>query len=575
MNTHPADPLALLGVSAEPLALVSWWKAILVLACLLAWGWVVATIYDKDAPRWNFKRHVWNLFHLGAAACALAAALFAPTFLVGFPVLVALLAGDLLVYFMHHNRSDEVPDRHKWRLSLEGIRQRLAARRQKELERGVTLTFRGPKGVTAPPERGTPEYDVRIRTESMLIDAISARASRIDIAPDQGGQYAIALMIDGVRRSADPMPAPEALAVIDFIKSSAGLDVADRRRKLRADLAIEQSGIRRVLRALSSGASGGVRLSVIIDPEKQVAFTKEKLGLLPSQAAELQKIVQDETGIVLVAAPPASGRTSTLYAMVRAHDAYTKNIQTIETEPGGALEGVRQNVFDHKKEGAEYATTLRSILRRDPDLVFVAELPDVATAKEILGADQERTRTYVSVRADNALLAVQTFMKAVEDPRKCGAALKGVIAQRLVRRLCSNCRVEYAPTPEMIKRLNVPVEKVKSLFKKGGQVLIKGKPEVCPVCQGAGYFGQEGAFEVFHFGPDEQGAIAQGDLIALRNALRRKRLPSIQEAAVQKALSGLTSVEEIARLAGAPKQQTQAPAPGAGGDAPAKAGAPS
>ena len=547
--TNESLTLAMLAVDADPAFLVSWWKPILVAIPFVGWAWVVSSIFDQDARRFLIAPNVWNPVHLAMGVLALGVAMFFPNFLIGYPLMILILAADLGAYAFKHNASHRVPADLKWSMNLSTIKEQMNERKEAKLARGVTLGFRGPKGLLTPPERGTPEYDVRIAAEALMIDAIGARAARIGIAPGSDGNYNVALTIDGVRRHADPLPSDRALAIIDFLKTAAGLDLKDRRRKLRADLSIEQGATNKPLRMATSGSSGGVKMTIIFDPESQVTHQVEELGLTDKQMDELKAIILQQSGVVLVASPPANGRTSTMYALVRDHDAYTQNIQTIELETSASIEGVRQNVFDPMNtDGTDYATTLRSILRRDPDVVFVAELPDVDTAKEIVKADHERTRTFVSVRSDTAMTAIQTFMKAAGSPKDVADALTGVIAVRLIRKLCENCKVEYTPQPEMLKKLGTTPERTKSLFKRGGQVLIKGKEDVCPVCQGSGYFGQEGVFEVYQIGSEERQPLANGDLSGLRNAIKRKRLPSIQEAAVFKALTGVTSVEEVARI---------------------------
>jgi type II secretory ATPase GspE/PulE/Tfp pilus assembly ATPase PilB-like protein len=250
-----------------------------------------------------------------------------------------------------------------------------------------------------------------------------------------------------------------------------------------------------------------------------------------------------------------------MYTIVKMHDAYTKNVQTIETEIQDSLEGVRQTKWDAQAEGAELSTTVRSVIRRDPSVLAVAEVPDTATAKEIVRAEIDRTRTYACLKADGAMAAIQAWVKLVGETEAAVKPLKGVVAQKTLRKLCTNCRVAYQPSADMAKKLGLPADKVKQLFKKGGQVLIKNKPEVCPVCSGVGYIGQEGAFEVYSIGEAERGMIRSGDFAALRSEWRKKGLPSIQQAALRKALDGITSVEEVMRV-------TAEPAPAA---APAKA----
>jgi len=536
------------GGESPGVFLLSWWKPLLVFVPFAAWAWVVATIYDKDAIRWYFNRRAWNTGHLVAGLVAVAAALFAPSFVIGWPVMLVILGGDLGLYFVLRNKDDRVPKHEVWRLDLSSIKERRAARKQARVSRGVELTLRGPSGPLNPPEKDTPEHEVRVAAESILIEAMESRAAQFTIAPVDQNTSAVAYLIDGVRRTGETLPQQRATEIINLLKTAAGLDISDYRRRLRADLAVERAGARRTLRITTSGSSAGLQLRGVFDPEDQVRFTIDELGLLPNQKEAVDSLVADGTGTVLIGAPPQGGRTATLYALVRAHDAYTSNVQTIELEPQGALEGVRQNQFDPAAEGGEYSTTVRSLLRRDPSVLAVAELPDAATAQEVAKADHSRTRTYVGLRADNSLTAIQAFVKAVGDAEMGGKAIHGVIAQRLLRKLCPNCRVEYQPAPDMVKKLGAQPGQIKSLYRKGGQVMIKNKPETCPMCQGVGYYGQEGVFEVFPIDEEDRALIANSDLAGLRASLRKKRLPSIQEAAILKAVEGVTAVEEVARV---------------------------
>jgi type II secretory ATPase GspE/PulE/Tfp pilus assembly ATPase PilB-like protein len=155
---------------------------------------------------------------------------------------------------------------------------------------------------------------------------------------------------------------------------------------------------------------------------------------------------------------------------------------------------------------------------------------------------------YLSIPADGAMAALQTYLRAVGDPNLAGEGLRGVIAGKLLRKLCVNCRVAYPPAPDQLKALGLPADRVKQLYKKGGQVLIKNKPEVCPVCNGIGYVGQEGIFEVFPLGAEERSLIKKGDFAGLQVELRKKQYPSISQAAKRKLVDGLTSIEELQRV---------------------------
>ncbi len=549
MVNHNLSVLA----AVEPLMLVSAWKPVILLAVLCGWAWVVSTIYDKDAARFYFKRKEWNLAHFAFGAAALACGFLMPSFWIGLPAMIVLLFADLALYFTLRNKDDRVPPEARWSLSLSSMM--ASGKEEKDRKKRaatVSLVFKGPKGVVEPPDQETPEYAIRAASEGILIAALDARGSRVDIGPAGEGRYGFTYMVDGVRVAGEPMRTPEGVAVIDFFKRIAGMDIEDRRRKQVADVTMERLNVKFKLRLTTLGSAAGPTLTVLFNPDQQVARKIDELGMMPAQVEEMKKLAEEGEGVVLIGAMPHQGRTSTLYATVRLHDAYTSNVQTLEIDPQGSIDGVRHNVFDAKVDGAEFATTARSLLRRDPDVLAIAELPDPATAQEVARVESGRTRVYLSFRAENALQAVQIYVKAVGDATKAAKGLHGSVASRLLRKLCPNCKQAYQPPAEVLKKLGLPSDKPVQMFRKGGQVLIKNKPEVCPMCGGGGYFGQEGCYEVFPFTSEDRAAIEKGDFATLKASLRKRRLPSIQESAVRKAIEGVTSLEEVIRITSAP-----------------------
>lgn len=551
--------------------LVSLWKPIVLFLPFIGWAWVITSYYDKHAARFFLPRETWNLVHMLCGLAAVVGALAMPIqselgFLAAFGVMMFILCGDLAAYAIMANRDERVPEEFHVRLDLSKWKESRAQKTQAKKQGKVELVIKGPDKTVLPvAENDTPEFAVRVIAESVVIRALDLRGSQLDLGPGgKDGAYSASYLVDGVRQGGDALPPADAIKVIDFWKACAKLDLTDRRRRLMGEINVERGAEKHKLRIIASGAQGGMRLMVLIDPEKQVRRKAPELGMLEPQMAELKAIVAEPVGVVLLASPPDMGRTSTLYALLKMHDAYTSNVQTVEMEPQDSLEGIRQNPFEGKGEGPEYATLARSILRRDPQVLGVAELPDDATAKEIAKTEVERTRVYLSLRADNALAAIQVYVKAVGDAELAAKGLRGVLAQKLARKLCVNCRQAYVPSPDMLKKLGLPPDKVKQLFKKGGQVLIKGnRPEVCPVCRGIGYTGQEGLFEVFRIGDPERALIKAGNFAGLRAEFRKKGLPTIQQAALRKAVEGTTSVEEVLRVtaetpAGAPARPAAA-----------------
>lgn len=549
--------------------LVSVWKPLLLLAPFIAWAWVVSAVYDKHAARFHLAREKWNVLHLSLGVLALAAGLALPmpeawTFFVSFALVLLILGADLLIYPTIANKDERVGEGGKITLDLKQLAaQRSQKKEAKTLHDSLVLLV-DPDGMPVKaPEKETPEYELRVAAEDIYIKAIELRASQVDVMPGSadGKAYIASYLVDGVRTNGEPMSPQRAAAIMDVWKAGAGLDVSDRRRKQTGVASATYAGVQNNVKVTTSGSQAGLRATLLFNPEASVRRKVEDLGLGEKQMATLKGLVGKPGGVVLVAAPADGGGTTTLYSILKMHDAYTSNVQTIEVDPQASMEGVRQNKFDPTAEGAEYSKLVRSTLRRDPNVLGLGELPDAETAKEVVSGDLERTRVYVSMRADSAQAAIQLWARAVGDLGKASEALSGVVAQRLVRRLCGNCRVPYKPTPEMLQKLGLPAS-VQQLHKKGGQVLIKNKPEVCPVCQGVGYQGQVGVFEIFPLGPEERAQIKSGNMNGLRAELRKKQLPTITQSALRLAAEGVTSVEEIGRATSSGKKPAAAsPAP--------------
>jgi len=552
-------PTGTLTLAAETFVLVSWWKPIFLLIPFLAWAWVVSKVLDKHAMRFFLGREKWAFIHMCTATVALV--MFALPiggfvgFIAAFVGITAILGLEILLFAAITNKDSRVPEGSRLRLDMEAATARREEKKTAKSMGSSELTIVGANKMTIPvPEKEAPEYGVRVAAEHLLIKGFNANASQIDFLPANESTYAASYLVDGVRQAGDPLPKGDAVQIIDFWKKCAGLDVNDRRRKLRGNISVTGTGMTGVdVKMITSGSKSGMNMSMIFNPAQAVRRKPTDLGLLDKQLDMLKEWASETTGVVLLAAPSDNGRTTTMYSLLRLHDAYTSNIQIIELESEDLIEGIKQTEFDVAADGPDFATTVRSILRRDPDVVAVAELPDTDTAKNIALSDLERSRVYISLKTDSALGAIQLYTKAVGDPKLAANGLKGVVASKLVRVLCSNCKVPYAPTPEMLKKLGLPEGKVNQLFKKGGQVLVRNKPEVCSVCNGVGYMGQTGCFGVFPIGDEERELIISQNWSGLRAAMRKRGLPSVQQAALRKAVEGMTSIEEVTRITATPK----------------------
>lgn len=558
-------------LAAQAFMLVSVWKPILLFAPFIGWAWVIATHFDKHATRFFLGVEKWNAIHIIMGAAALALVILMPLggiagFAGAFVGTIIILGVDILIYVSIANKDERVPEAGRLSLDMSKAAEKRDAKKQaKQMGSSELLIVGADKTKIAPPSKESPDLPIRIAAEQVVMKAFELRASQIDILPASESAYAASMLIDGVRQKGDALPAADAIKIIDFWKKCAGLDIEDRRRKLTGQISVSmgEGTSSTDVKISTSGTKGGMRLTMIFNPAQAVRRKPKDLGLLDPQLKLLKEWAElgpKAGGVVLIAGQPDGGRTTTLYSLLKLHDAYTSNIQTIEFEMEDPIEGVKQIVWDASAEGPDFATTVRSSLRRDPDIVGICELQDVETAKNIANADLERTRVYLSMKADDALTAIQTYIKAVGDPKLAAQGLRGVVAHKLVRKLCDNCKVPYQPSGEMLKKLGLPADKVSELYKKGGQVLVRNKPEQCTLCNGLGYMGQTGVFAVYEIGDEERALIAEGNLQGLRSAFRKSGLPSAQQSALRKAVEGVTSIEEVTRIT-APKKSASAKKP--------------
>ncbi len=566
---NEADPSHLdfaVAALADAKVLVSFWKPVLLILPLVGWGWFVSKVMDKHAARFHLPRKEWNLIHLIVGLVALAVGFFLPVpgiagFFAGLGGMIVILAADIGIFTSLHNKDERVPESHKLRLDFSAMAEAREAKKSAKEAGTVQLKIVASGGKTAEiPEKESPEYEVRALAEDAMIKAVESRARLYEIAPAGEGVYAVSSLVDGVRQIMDKLPAPNAVKIITFWKAAAGLDVQDMRRKQIAEITASKGDIwHHQVRIETIGGQSGPKLTLKFNPSKAVQRTFQDIGFLDSQEKILDELRKTPGGLVLVAAPAGNGLTTLSYGLVGRHDPYTSIVQTIEYDIQAPIEGVMQNKFD-ATGNAEYATTVRSILRRDPNVVGVTDFRDAETAKEIVRADLKRSKVYLSVPTDGALLAIQTLVKYQGSPGDCANALVAVVAQKLARRLCTNCRVPYAPDPELLKKLGLPADKVKQLYKKGGQVLIKNKPEICPMCSGSGYFGQVAFIEAFPIGDAEREMIVAQNWNGLRGEFRKRGLPTLQQMGLRRVVEGLTSLEEFSRVTAAPARPAAATA---------------
>ena len=552
-------------LQADAPVLMSIAKPILMFMALVAYMRYIAK-FEFDARFYNMPILAINAILVAVGVLGFAAVILIPIFWVGYPLMLAMYGGTMFGYWKY--RDARVPANRKFELFGQRLQNAMEARRTRSAERGASAFFMTLKGEKMPvPAKEDPKIAVYLAAEAATVEAMAHRATRVDIQSN-AQTVQTSMLIDGVRVRLDPVPVDVGTQMIDFLKTAASLDVADRRRRQVGECNVESGSGKHRLTLTALGSAGGQTLRIDFNRAKAVDRPMDDLGLLPPQLEALRTLEDTALrhGVFIISAPIGQGVSTTAYALLGRHDAYTCNLKTLEKEVLHRLEGVEHIQWDPNDAAHDFPEKLRSIVRKDPDAILCTDISDVGTAKQAATPGMKGSLIYVVIPSDSVQGAYAKWVELVGDPKAAAKCLAGISNQRLVRSVCPNCKVGFQPSPEQSKRLGIAAGKPIELFRQSGKVQVKNKIEDCPVCQGSGFFGQSGIFEVFLADDAARAALAEGDFrTAYARAIREQKMLQLQEAALYKVREGKTSFDEAARAFAkpAPAQTQGAPAGGA------------
>jgi type II secretory ATPase GspE/PulE/Tfp pilus assembly ATPase PilB-like protein/ActR/RegA family two-component response regulator len=378
--------------------------------------------------------------------------------------------------------------------------------------------------------------------DMMLADGVASRASDIHVEPIEGG-VAVRYRIDGVLRQVKKVPRNAGLPLISRIKIMSGLDIADRLRPQDGRARVSIGGDPIDLRVSTLPASLGEKVVIRILSQRATVLDLTALGMHEDEQQALQRLLNHKEGIVLVTGPTGSGKTTTLYSAIRLIQNPGVNIVTVEDPVEYRLGQNIVQVQVHDKAGLTFASALRSILRQDPDVVLIGEIRDQETAQIALQASLTGHLVLSTLHTNDAPNAVTRLVDMGMEAYKIASALRGVVAQRLMRRLCTACR---APTDEAVP------ERVARLIPAGTRLY---KAVGCPECAMTGYRGRFSIVEVLTMNTQLErdiGGGATADQIAQH--ARTNGMGSLWESGLRHVLAGESSLDELLRVTDVPRE---------------------
>ncbi|MDG2292591.1 MAG: ATPase, T2SS/T4P/T4SS family [Phycisphaerales bacterium] len=533
-------------LSDSSVFLLSPWKPLLIWGVYLAWAWVVSTKLDKDCRYLNLNWRMWNGLHLGAGTVALIVMFTAGSFLISWPVGILIMLGPILAYWKVRNA--HVPEERRFYLSFSKDPEAARQKKMAKARLAAVIHFSNAAGQDIQiPQKDDDAYPVYLQVEDIIGPALESRASVVELILSGKGTI-IASTIDGVRGKQAELDTEEGALVISYFKQLGGLDVENTRRRQTGSFSLTSPSAEADVHITSSGSSKGQQVKLEFNRESSRSINYDLLGLLPQQRTGLDELdeAHERHGLVLITAPTGQGMSSTGYAMLGRHDAYTCNIKSIEHDIETWVNGVDQVQWDPSNPDVDFATNMQSILRRDPDICLAMDASDGETARVAIAPGLSGPLIYYTFPCDSITSAIREWVKQVGDVEDAVKPLRAILNQRLVRKLCQNCRQPM--TEEEQSGLKLPSGIPTNIHRPVGKVQIKNKVEDCPVCNGTGYLGQTAVFEVLIVDKEIRTHLRNGDLKSALAQARRNRMLHLQEAALWKAGAGEISLEEITRV---------------------------
>ena len=375
---------------------------------------------------------------------------------------------------------------------------------------------------------------------NILALAAQKNASDIHIEPRVGNMI-VRIRVDGILRDLMTIPSEFQVSIVSRIKILADMDIAERRLPQDGRFLMQYQGRRLDLRISTLPTHFGEKVVVrILDPHSAL-IALDQLGFSNRLATEIQRILAMPQGMLLVTGPTGSGKSTTLYGALNILCSPGRNIITVEDPIEYMLDGVNQ-VQVHAKAGLNFASCLRSILRQDPDVIMVGEIRDGETAEIALKASQTGHLVLSTLHTNDSFGAITRLLDLGTAAHLIASSVTGVLAQRLVRRLC-DCRMQTRASSAFIRKLESLGAADAQLFE------YEYAPVGCDLCENTGYKGRVGIYEMFVVEGrirDEIHAAAPAEKICA--LARGAGFRSMQEDALEKVKDGLTALEEVRRV---------------------------
>lgn len=540
------------GAGSDSGFYVNLWRLAPIVLLFLLWSYTTHWV-DHDARTLRMVNNdFWTSLVLMTGLAGLLLILAIPNYVVGLVAMAAAYGVPMGLYV--NNRNERVPESAKVMtprhirtvvirtLSRAGINI-APSKEARNAALGPPIRFVGKsssgKGDDEARAKQAEKSTGFVAAKELVYDAIMRRATDIHLEPKEE-EYSVRYRIDGVMFPAEPFDRAMGESIVNIFKVLSTMDITEKRKSQDGSFRADFEKRMIDFRVASQGTRDGEKMSLRILDQKNSVSKLSQLGMRKQMQDSIKEVINQPHGLFISCGPTGAGKSTTLYAALNELDAYQQNIITVEDPVEYKIANVTQ-IEVHTKAGNTFANALRSILRQDPDVVMIGEVRDNETAKIACQAANTGHMVFSTVHANDTISALYRLMDLGVEPFLLSTSLSAILGQRLVRKLCDDCKEPYAPKPELLKQAGLPADKIEAFYRPPAE-----SANPCPTCNGTGYRGRVGVFELFVLNDRLRDMVREGAQVsAIRAEARKNGMLYMKEEGLRLVVKGVTSMQEL------------------------------
>lgn len=549
----PAYPLKGHDLTRGPGHYFAWWKLLLIGVMFLIWVKTTDWI-NRDTQLLKLDHQLWNPVNFFPFLIVLLAVTLTLPFPIGFSALVLAWLVPLGVFIFQRNANVE---EHEKVLTVDHFRHLIATggrsmgmdintEKKAAHEKGAPVDLTAISGPSDSKNQANMilarQSEGYVATKDLIADAIDQRGMKIMLDTDSE-QVTIRYQVDGVWHEADPMEREVGDLVVEVFKHLSDADASERRKRQEGQFAIKYNNDKCTASLVSQGTKTGERSVVSFVREGIPYQDLGEAGMRNKLQEQLKEKLAEPKGILLFSSMPGGGLSTTVALAGKMSDRYMRDFTSFQSEsnPEPVAENISIEAYDDK---ASVVEQLQTLFRKDPDVVIVHDLVD----KEVLelvckNASQKLVMT--TARAKEAVEALLRVLLLKVPATTVAPLLLSVVNQRLVRKLCEECKEEFVPSPQLLKKLGIPAGRVEHLY----QPPTDEEAPICKACGGIGYVGRTSIFELLEVNDSiREALIKKPKLDVLRMVAKKSGHRTLQDEGILLVAQGITSIAELSRV---------------------------